>query len=65
VGQVLLPGIIGPAIGEWVLRDAQVIVNTDGTESFLPNEKIFAAAAVAALGIFLALIPLMKRKTTN
>ena len=60
VGQVLLPGIIGPAIGAAVLADAQVIVNNDGTESFLPNEKIFLAAFVAALFIFVALIPLLK-----
>jgi hypothetical protein len=26
IGQVLIPGIIGPAIGAWVLRDAQLIV---------------------------------------
>ena len=65
VGQVLLPGIIGPAIGEWVLRDAQKIINTDGTESFLPNEKIFAAAAVVAVVIFIALIPLKKWKVDN
>ena len=60
VGQVLLPGIIGPAIGAAVLADAEVIVNNDGTESFLPNEKIFLAAFVAALFIFVALIPLLK-----
>ena len=58
IGQVLIPGIIGPAIGAWVLRDAEMILNNDGTYSFLPNEKIFLAAfAVAvALCITLALI---------
>lgn len=57
VGQVLIPGIIGPVIGAWVLRDAEVMVSDDGTESFIPNEKIFIAAlivaAVAALAVLL------------
>lgn len=61
VGQVLLPGIIGPAIGAAVLQNAEVIVNTDGTESFLPNANIFLAAFVAALVIFVPLLPLLKK----
>ena len=57
IGQVLIPGIIGPAIGAWVLRDADMILNNDGTYSFLPNENIFLAAflVAAALCIVLAL----------
>ena len=46
--QVLLPGIIGPAIGSAILKNAQTIVNDDGTTSFIPNEIIFLAALVAA-----------------
>lgn len=63
IGQVLIPGIIGPAIGAWVLRDAEMILNNDGTYSFLPNENIFLAAfAVAAVLCFvLALIFRMVR----
>lgn len=60
IGQVLLPGVIGPAIGAAVLQGAQMIQNSDGTESFLPNERIFMAAAVVAVFVFVALIPLMK-----
>ncbi len=58
IGQVLIPGIVGPAIGAWVLRDAEMILNNDGTYSFLPNENIFAAAFVVAalLCVVLALI---------
>ena len=58
IGQVLIPGIVGPAIGAWVLRDAEMVLNNDGTYSFLPNENIFLAAFVvaAALCITLALI---------
>ena len=47
--QVLIPGVIGPAIGAAVLSGAEKIVNNDGTESFLPNENIFAAALVAII----------------
>lgn len=49
IGQVLIPGIIGPAIGAWVLRDAELIVNNDGTTSFLPNESIWLVAFVVAV----------------
>jgi hypothetical protein len=49
VSQVLIPGVIGPAIGAAVLKNAELVVNNDGTTSFLPNENIFLAAAVAAV----------------
>lgn len=61
VGQVLIPGIVGPAIGAWVLRDAQMIVNDDGTSSFIPNENIFLAALIAAALIIIVLIPLFSQ----
>ena len=44
--QVLLPGIIGPFIGKSILANAEKIVNSDGTESFVPNENIFLGALV-------------------
>ena len=58
IGQVFIPGLIGPAIGAWVLRNAEEIVNSDGTTSFLPNADIFLAALVIllALGGILALL---------
>ncbi len=49
IGQVLIPGMIGPAIGARVLRDAEVIINNDGTTSFLPNKNIWAAAFAVAV----------------
>ncbi len=50
VGQVLIPGVIGPFIGAAVLANADVIVGNDGTTSFIPNQNIFIAAlAVLAL----------------
>lgn len=49
VGQVLIPGIIGPAIGAAVLRDAQKIIGDDGTASFVPDRSIFSAALIAAV----------------
>ena len=52
--QVLVPGVIGPFIGKTVLANAEKIINSDGTESFVPNENIFIAAlaAVAVLVVF-------------
>lgn len=61
VGQVLIPGMIGPYIGALVLRNAQTIINNDGTESFIPNQNIFLAALVAALLIWAVLLPTFRR----
>ncbi len=60
VGQVLIPGIIGPYIGALVLRNAETIVNNDGTESFVPNENIYAAALITTFILFLVLVPLFR-----
>ena len=46
IGQVLIPGVIGPAIGSAVLKDADKVTNSDGTESFLPSNMIFLASLV-------------------
>ena len=47
VGQVLIPGVVGPIIGAWVLSGAKTdIIN--GQETFIPNESIFMAALVVA-----------------
>jgi len=62
VAQVLIPGVIGPAIGAAVLKNAATILNDDGTTSFIPNENIFLAAFVAAIFVWLVLIPLFQRK---
>ena len=60
VGQVLIPGIIGPAIGAAVLKNAETIVNSDGTTSFIPNENIFLAALIAIVAVWAVLIPLFR-----
>jgi MFS family permease len=62
VGQVLIPGVIGPYIGKLILRNAEMITNSDGTQSFLPNADIFLGAFVAILFAWLVMIPLMKKK---
>ena len=61
--QVLVPGVVGPFIGKTVLANAETIVNSDGTESFVPNAGIFLAAlAVAAvLAILLGAISRHRR----
>ena len=57
-GQVLIPGVVGPAVGAWVLRNAEMIVNDDGTSSFVPNANIFLVALIALVFICFVLIPL-------
>ena len=61
IGQVLIPGVIGPAIGAAVLKNADKIVNSDGTESFIPNANIFLAALIVAVLIWIAAIPLLEK----
>ena len=61
-GQVLIPGVIGPAIGAKILENAATIVNDDGTTSFIPNENIFLGALIAVLAVWFVLIPLFRRK---
>lgn len=54
-GQVLIPGIVGPAIGAMVLANADVIVGSDGTTSFIPNQNIFVAALVVVALVFVGI----------
>ncbi len=60
IGQVLIPGVIGPAIGAEILRNADTVVNADGTQSFIPNENIFLGALIAIAFTFAALVPLFR-----
>lgn len=55
LSQVLIPGIIGPQIGAWVLRDAPTVANSDGTVSFLPSADIFLAALIVLAVVIAAL----------
>ena len=55
IGQVLIPGVIGPAISAWALRNAKQIENSDGTFSFLPNRNIWIAAILTAAVVAVAL----------
>lgn len=56
VAQVLIPGVIGPAIGNLVLKNAETIVNSDGTTAFIPNANIFLWAGIALIPIAVLLI---------
>lgn len=51
IGQVFIPGLIGPAISARVLKNAQQIRNSDGTYSFLPHAGIFLAALITAIAL--------------
>ena len=65
--QVLIPGVVGPFIGKTVLANADVIVNNDGTESFVPNTNIFLAALIVAvvLGVILIFSTYRKKNSQN
>jgi len=67
VAQVLIPGVIGPFIGSAVLKNADRIVNNDGTTSFIPNANIFIAALVVTviLAVLLVLVWYLKKKFFN
>jgi MFS family permease len=68
VAQVLIPGVVGPMIGKWILRNADVVVNDDGTSSFIPSADIFLGAFAVALVLMVLLIVLMpyfKKDKTN
>jgi len=64
IGQVFIPGLIGPAIGAAVLKNAETIVNSDGTESFLPNANIWLAALIVVVLLALGLAAAAKRRET-
>ena len=51
IGQVLIPGVIGPEIGKLVLKNADKLQNSDGTFSFIPNANIFLWAGIVLLPI--------------
>ncbi len=59
--QVLLPGIIGPAIGKWILRDAETVVGSDGVSNFVPSRDIFLGALIPVTLLFLLLFFLLKK----
>ena len=60
--QVLIPGVIGPAIGAAILKNADTVLNSDGTTSFVPNENIFMGALIAIVFAWLVVIPLFRKE---
>ena len=61
IGQVVVPGLIGPFIGASVLKNAELITNSDGTTSFLPNRNIWLAAFIVA-AVLCAVLALIRRR---
>lgn len=61
LGQVFIPGLIGPFIGSSVLKNAEIIINSDGTTSFLPNSNIWSAALIVIIVLSILLIIINKR----
>ena len=62
IGQVFIPGLIGPYIGAAVLRNAETIINSDGTESFLPNANIWLASMIVAVALCAVLAVINREK---
>ena len=60
--QVLVPGVIGPFIGKTILANAELIVNNDGTTSFVPNANIFLGALVALVPVIIVVLMGKKKK---
>ena len=63
--QVLVPGIVGPFIGKTVLANADKVVNSDGTESFIPHAGIFLAALITLVPLFAAVILAKTKKKAS
>ena len=63
--QVLIPGVIGPAIGAAVLSGAEQIVNSDGTTSFVPNANIFAAALAVGVVVTICVLAIKSKHNSK
>ena len=65
--QVLIPGVIGPAIGAMILKNAEKITNDDGTTSFIPNANIFIVAlfVIVILVAFISVVLYLKNKKST
>lgn len=61
VAQVLIPGIIGPNIAAQILKNAETILNDDGTRSFIPNGNVFLAALCAAAVVWPVLLVVFRK----
>jgi hypothetical protein len=62
VAQVLIPGVIGPSVGAWILRDAETVVGQDGVTTFVPNAGIFLGALIALAVVVVYLTLTAKKK---
>ncbi|MBR2577908.1 MAG: MFS transporter, partial [Erysipelotrichaceae bacterium] len=62
IGQVFVPGVIGPYIGSLVLKNAELILNNDGTTSFLPNANIFLAALAVIIVLAATLYVIFRKR---
>ena len=61
--QVLIPGVVGPAIGSWILRDAEKIM-ISGQQTEIPNQNIFFGALYIAAVAMIVMV-LCKKPDAN
>ena len=59
--QVLVPGVVGPYIGKTILANAELITNSDGTTSFIPDANIFLGALAAIIPVIVVVYMLTKQ----
>ncbi len=62
VSQVLLPGIIGPFIGNLILSGKETVLGNDGTYSFIPTSDIFLGALIPILILIPYIILLLRKR---
>lgn len=65
IGQVLIPGVVGPMIAERILKNAETIQNGDGTTSFLPSKWIFLGALCVIIALSAYLVPVVTKRNTK
>lgn len=65
IGQVLIPGVVGPIIAERILKNAETIQNGDGTTSFLPSKWIFLGALCVIVALSAYLVPVVTKRNTK
>lgn len=65
IGQVLIPGVVGPMIAERILKNAETIQNGDGTTSFLPSKWIFLGALCVIVALSAYLVPVVTKRNTK
>jgi MFS family permease len=63
--QVMLPMIIGPFIGARIITSTDTYVDDFGVTQYVPSPEIFLGALVVAVVLFVPMIVLVKKLSTQ